>query len=107
MPLLAVLRFDDFSIWPFNDAGAHTSLESYPSLLSGPVNKSDPGARHRHLVGMGPGEPLLETAASSDDAFDAAVSALSMARYSASFAGLRAVADRITRREGGVWQPGV
>jgi hypothetical protein len=54
--------------------------------------------------------PALATAArelavGSDDAFDAAVSALVMSAHSDALVGLRATDDPVTRLEGTVWCP--
>ena len=48
---------------------------------------------------------LLERAAGSEDAFDAAVSALVMGRHLTTPADLPAIDDPVTRIEGAIWRP--
>src|SRR5207249_2523855 len=80
MALLARLRREGFSIWPFDQAGWPRAVEIYPRLLTGPVAKSVQSARTGYLTRLGwPADAALrERAASTEDAFDAAVSALGM-----------------------------
>ena len=72
--------------WPFDPPGRATVYEIYPRLFTGPLNKSDPAARRRLLEGYALPEAMIELAADTDDAFDAAVSALEMWRARAWFA---------------------
>ena len=98
MPLLRALHERGFSIWPFDPPGWPLVLEIYPRMLTGPVAKSNAAARAAYLQRRYPG---LECA--TEDAFDAAVSALVMARHVDEFAHL----PRETRREGAIWYPGL
>jgi hypothetical protein len=76
MPHLLTLAKNGFGIWPFSE-GWPRVVEIYPRALTGPVNKGKWSARHDYLVEHFPEQPrdLLERAAGSEDAFDAAVSA--------------------------------
>lgn len=107
MPYLQNLRDAGFSIWPFHDVGSRMVIEIYPRLLTGSVNKSDYDARlgqlHRfHEIDT----DLAYKAACSEDAFDAAVSAVKMSRHiedlSSSFT---LASDPIKLIEGEIWCP--
>jgi hypothetical protein len=77
IPHLPVLAEAGWAIWPFEPAGRHAVCEIWPRLLTGPVAKSDPTARRAWLQAQGGLRGrLLERAASTEDAFDAAASAL-------------------------------
>lgn len=112
MPHLARLREAElpegrFSIWPFHEVQAPLVMEIYPRLLTGPVNKSDHAARVSHLARDFPeiGSALAREAASSEDAFDAAVSALVMNRHLDKIATLTEARDSTERIEGRIWWP--
>jgi hypothetical protein len=109
MPLLARLREAGFAIWPFDPAGPAAVVEIFPRLLTGAVTKSDPSARERYLAAHREqlGAALLDRAASSEDAFDAAVSALRMARHAGALRALAPAADPVERLEGRIWAPPV
>jgi len=100
MPLLHALRERGASIWPFDPPGWPRVVEIYPRLLTGPVVKSNAAARRAYLERRYPG---LEC--STEDAFDAAVSALTMARHADDLATLPCEPDPELRREGRVWYP--
>ena len=82
-------------------------MEIYPRLLTGEVVKSDLRARRGHLDRQHPGlDPALrELAIASEDAFDAAVSALVMSVHEAELRTLPEIDDLVVRREGSVWAP--
>lgn len=107
MPLLLALHRAGLSIWPFDAPGPHTVVEVYPRVFTGPVAKRRHDARLAHLRAhfgtLRP--PMLDRAASSEDAFDAAVSALRMWEHRASLARLRRARDLLTLREGAIWLP--
>jgi hypothetical protein len=111
MPLLRRLRQEGFSVWPFDDApGWPRVVEIYPRALTGPVCKSDPGAREAHLALLGwPPDPALRAgAAASDDAFDAALSARAMDRHWDRLAALPPIPEprrAAARLEGWIWLP--
>ncbi len=107
MPHLATLRAAGFSIWPFHEVTAPLVIEIYPRLLTGPVNKSDPSARKALLAGGFPeiDDMLARRAASSDDAFDAAISAVVMARHLDDISALTASRDPTELLEGVIWWP--
>jgi len=107
MPLLAALHDGGFSIWPFDPAALPRVVEIYPRALTGAVRKSDGLARRRYLDGLDwPRDPAMRAlAASTEDAFDAAVSALRMAEHGAELVSLGEPFDPIARLEGQVWVP--
>ena len=107
MPHVAALRREGFSIWPFHEVKSPLVIEIYPRLLTGPVNKSDPSARKAFLVGGFPeiDNMLARMAASSDDAFDAAISAVVMARHMDELSALTASQDPTELLEGRMWWP--
>jgi hypothetical protein len=113
MPLLARLHAAGWRVWPFTDGGcnsgapAPTAIEIYPRLLTGAVNKSSFSQRAEYLRHRFPrlaAEPGV-VASSSEDAFDAAVSALVMAEHVESLATLPCARDEIERIEGAIWYP--
>jgi Protein of unknown function (DUF429) len=105
MPYLLKLADAGFSIWPFDEPGKRTVVEIYPRALTGAVNKGSWRARHHHLFEhFGDQDPtLLERAAGSEDAFDAAVSALVMSRHQPRLE--RISNDGDSRIEGRIWIP--
>jgi hypothetical protein len=108
MPHLTTLADHGFSIWPFDASGWPRVIEIYPRALTGPVNKSRWADRHAYLHTRFPEQPpeLLERAAGSEDAFDAAASALMMARHEDELANLSATDDPFHAIEGAIWRPG-
>lgn len=107
MSHLATLRAAGFSIWPFHQVKSSLVIEIYPRLLTGPVNKSDPSARKALLTSRFPeiDDMLAGKAASSDDAFDAAISAVVMARHMDELSALTASQDPTELLEGRMWWP--
>lgn len=106
MPCLKRLRDAGFSIWPFDSPGWPSVVEIYPRLLTGPVNKGNKAARTEYLDRYPELAPeFRERAAESEDAFDAAISALVMAAYAADLIELRPAIDPELRREGVIWRP--
>lgn len=119
MPQLLRLAAQGVAVWPFHDAAPVTAVEIYPRLLTRPSPGSPPVAKSRHrdrraylaehfgADGAAPRQDpvLLERAAGSEDAFDAAVSALVMARHLRRPSDLPAVTDPVRRLEGAIWRP--
>ena len=107
MPHLTALRAGGFSIWPFHEAAAPLVVEIYPRLLTGPVNKSDYFERRRVLASRFPeiDDALAGQAACSEDAFDAAVSAVVMGRHIDEISALAASRDPAELLEGRIWWP--
>ena len=66
-----------FRIWPFHPPRPPFVAEVYPRMFTGGVTKSDPAARARAVASLP--LPLRTIAASTEDAFDAAMTALGMA----------------------------
>jgi hypothetical protein len=108
MPVLSLLRRAGFAIWPFDAPRLPLVVEIYPRLLTGPVVKSNPQARRAHLAQYYPDlDPThRELAAASDDAFDAAVSALEMDRCRGELAHLPVIDQPELLLEGLIWVPG-
>jgi len=112
MAALYALREGGFRIWPFDDAvpGGPVAVEIYPRAFTGSVVKSRPEGRRAGLAGRAPqfARPeLLELAAASEDAFDAAISALAMSAAADELARLPHIGDAEARLEGLIWRPGV
>jgi len=106
MPHLLTLVKNGFGIWPFSE-GWPRVVEIYPRALTGPVNKGRWSARHDYLLEHFPEQPrdLLERVAGSEDAFDAAVSALVMSEHEAELRALGPPAHPTDRVEGKIWRP--
>jgi hypothetical protein len=107
IPFLPRLREAGFAIWPFDEPRLPMLIEIYPRLLTGPVRKSVRKERVRYLREQVPPAVLtkraLTQAQSSEDAFDAAVSAVRMGERRAEFAALTRLTDDLRRLEGKVW----
>jgi hypothetical protein len=103
MPWLSELTRAGFSVWPFHGPNPPLVVEIWPRLLTGAVVKSDPQQRQRYLETMADvcvPEGLAAVAASSEDAFDAAVSALVMSRCSDELSQLQQATDPEALLEG-------
>lgn len=121
MPVLQHLRAAGFRVWPFEGArlsGARKQpllVEIYTRLLTGPVAKSNPLARKQYLLSRKNADAdysmlprgVLAKAYGSEDAFDALVCCLEMARWRSEFPALQATRDATLRVEGITWRPGV
>lgn len=107
MPHLSRLRAGGFSIWPFHPPSPWTVIEIYPRTLTGPVHKSNEVHRSVYLdAAKWPiAAPCAQSIVGSDDAFDAAFSALVMHGYRNDLANLRQATDPLTLLEGDVWSP--
>ena len=107
MPYLVQLREAGFSVWPFEVAPTRLVLEIYPRLLTGPVNRSDFDEREKYLAKHCPEIDceLACKAASSEDAFDAAVSAVVMSRHVEEIGALTASQNPTELIEGNIWWP--
>jgi hypothetical protein len=104
MPYLRRLHDVGFSIWPFDEPSWPLVVEIYPRAFTGRTRKSRQAARCRWLAGCdGISDPLRELAAGSSDAFDAAVSALTMARHLDELEALEAQPEYAL--EGRIWLP--
>jgi hypothetical protein len=107
-PALARLQDAGFTIWPFDEpARPPVAVELWPRALTGPVVKSDARARaahlDQHLPDLAPA--LRDAVVGSEDAFDAAVSAVVMSRHEPELRSLPALDDE-GRSEGCVWSVG-
>jgi hypothetical protein len=107
MPLLLALHASGARIWPYTHRGTPTVVEIYPRLLTGPVHKSNAHARRALLDERYPHlqAEFRDVATASEDAFDAAVSALVMIEHVQELTCLPAEADPNLRREGRIWHP--
>ena len=105
IPYLATLRAEGFSVWPFHKVQTPLVVEIYPRLLTGPVNKSSVNERDEYLVEHCPeiDHTLAYKATFSEDAFDAAVSAVVMSRHLDEIATLTESKDNIDLIEGRIW----
>jgi hypothetical protein len=108
LPVLQRLRQAGFAIWPFDPPGWPRVIEIYPRLLTGPVSKKRSAARQAYLAARSPALPAAFEAAAigSDDAFDAAISALAMAVHAAELVDLPVLEEAWASLEGQIWWPG-
>ncbi|MDE1154135.1 MAG: hypothetical protein PW735_00215 [Acidobacteriaceae bacterium] len=121
MPMLERLREAGFRVWPFESSAIGAKrpqplvCEMYTRLMTGAVAKSNAEARRVYLLAKRKSEALykhvgravLQKALESEDAFDALVSVVELARHAEAFAGLKATRDAELRREGLTWWPGI
>lgn len=107
MAVLARLHAAGFSVWPFDPPSLPRAVEIYPRALTRAVRKSDPVARIAYLDALEwpPNPTLRELAASTEDAFDAAVSAKVMAAHAEHLRALPEPPDPVARLEGWIWLP--
>ena len=118
MPHLLTLEEAGCAIWPFAVESATASLatvvEMYPRLLTGPVVKRRREARDLMLAAMAETAAagasathrrLMDVAATSEDAFDAAMSAIHMHAYVSGSAGPGVPMPGNVTIEGRVWEP--
>ena len=105
MPILHRLNQAGFSIWPFDDRSGPTIIEIYPRVLTGTIVKSNGVVRASRISERYPGVSgeIASKAGSSDDAFDALVSALVMGTYANELRDLQATTDDRVRKEGWIW----
>lgn len=109
MPHLLRLSRAGFAVWPFDPPREPLVIEIYPRWLSGAVTKGSAAGRECHIRAHCPGQPeeLLERAASCDDAFDAAVSALAMSAHAAELPLLAPARSPDELLEGRIWRPAI
>ena len=121
MPVLLRLWEAGFRVWPFDRpalTGRHPRplvVEMYTRLNTGAVHKANPLRRAEYLrerlgndtAYAALSEGVVRKARSSEDAFDALVSCMSMVRRRASFARLPQPRDPAHRIEGWTWAPDV
>ena len=83
MPFLTQLRCVGIAVWPFDELkrGQPAVVDIYPRLFMGSLKKSNQAERRRFLEDCYPDmeSGYRDCAVKSDDAFDAAVSALALA----------------------------
>lgn len=103
MQALHLLAAAGFQIWPFDAPRLPLVVEIYPRLLTGPVQKNSQRARDRYLAAVPMPAEFRRLAAISDDAFDAAVSALVMAGALDELLALAEEPDYAL--EGKIWRP--
>jgi hypothetical protein len=103
MQALHALRRAGFLIWPFDEPDTPLVVEIFPRTLTGPVSKGDRAERERYLLETNFPREFLDAAAASEDAFDAAVSALAMAERVYELSALEPCPDYAL--EGRIWLP--
>lgn len=103
MQALHRLAAAGFRIWPFDAPRLPLVVEIFPRVLTGPVRKNSQSERERYLTTVPMTPEFRRLAAASEDAFDAAISALAMA---AAAEELCALPDEPGYAlEGKIWQP--
>jgi hypothetical protein len=107
MPELARLRAAGFAIWPHDPCVLPLVIEIYPRYFTGRVTKGNLGSRQLWLQRRRADFPevLCRTAESCEDAFDAAASALFMARCAGRAFALSEPDGEVFRLEGRIWRP--
>lgn len=121
IPFLLQLHRAGFRIWPFESAALDNKrpqplvIEMYARLLTGAVKKSSAEARRAYLRAKMRDDKfyaklkrsVIAKAVASDDAFDALISAMEMARHAQEFAKLKKTGHAVRRLEGITWVPTV
>ena len=104
--MLLALRDAGWAVWPFDAATSHTLVEIYPRLFTGPVVKRHAVSRESFLEtnSVTTDPDFLRSMITSEDAFDAGVSAIAMSRV-AEAAPPAPVTDTLSRIEGRIWAP--
>ena len=107
MPILRQLRDAGFAVWPFDARRLPMLVEIYPRILTGAVSKASKSERERYLSERYPAlaADVVVKASGSDDAFDAVVSALVMAREIRDLDGFAMERAEGARMEGAIWLP--
>ena len=90
-------------IWPFDPPALPLVVEIFPRVLTGPVRKNSPSERERYLGPVPMPRNLRRLAANSEDAFDAAISAVVMAARVEELQALPEEPGYAT--EGKIWAP--
>lgn len=93
------------SIWPFDPPNWPLVVEIYPRLFTGSVKKSSPSAREAHLKAYERSltQGQRKDAISSEDAFDAAISAVEMGKRLVEFERLQQATNVQELLEGRMW----
>lgn len=106
IPFLQDLKAAGFRIWPWDDAQPPAAVEIWTRVAIGNTVKSDPSAR-ASAVQLNPGIPdgLKSTAASSEDMFDAAMTALWLSENEAQLLASRKSKRKAVLLEGCTWLP--
>jgi hypothetical protein len=119
IPFLLQLHKAGFRTWPFENSALNNKnpqplvIEMYARLLTGAVKKSSAEARCAYLRAKLRDDtfyatlkrPTLAKAIASEDAFDALISAMEMARHAQTFPHLKRTQDPIRALEGITWVP--
>jgi hypothetical protein len=119
IPFLLQLHEAGFRIWPFENAALDNKepqplvVEMYARLLTGAVKKSNAEARQTYLRAKIRDDifysrlkrGIVAKAIASEDAFDALISAMEMARHAEGFAKLKKTRDAVRQLEGITWVP--
>jgi guanosine-3',5'-bis(diphosphate) 3'-pyrophosphohydrolase len=107
MPMLQRLSDAGYRVWPFDRAEPPAVVEIYPRLLTDAVVKSSPKARADYIDARLPelSGRHRSLAASSEDALDAAVSAVVLSRETVALTALDAAMDPVELLEGHIWCP--
>jgi len=105
MQALQRLTAAGFRIWPFDAPGLPLVVEIFPRVLTGRVRKNSPSERERYLAAVSMAVDFRRLAAASEDAFDAAISALAIAAAADELLALPDEPDYAL--EGKIWHPRV
>ena len=107
-PILSRLRRAGYAIWPFDEPRWPMIVEVWPRACTGPVVKSDWMARRDDVDARHPQlrRDLRDATIASEDAFDAALTAVVMAADAGELVSPTPPTDEIAWLEGWVWLPG-
>jgi hypothetical protein len=108
MPHLVTLQNAGFAIWPFDQPATPLAVEIYPRFMTGPVIKSSPMERQKYIEAIPEStirSDLGNLAATCEDAFDAAISAIVMSEHAQELTTIQGAEDATSLLEGRIWAP--
>ena len=106
LPCLARLHDAGFNIWPWHDVSPPAAIEIWTRIAIGDTVKSNSSGRIEAVAAdRRIPKALKDAAAETEDAFDAATTAVWLSQHSEALLATRRSNSRIDRLEGKTWLP--